>query len=280
MSYIEHDSVHEHDGVHLARSQHERMDALLAKFDNEVGLLGPSESHSFSNEKAEIQRIIQNRARVERERIIEQQILDYNNAERRGIREQQTLESLMVNGLSMEENVSALIQAVKDDDKSMAEKLFAECPQLDPMKDPKRHFEVIDYSDLSRPMRPPRREYGDCAFMECIRTENIDILHLLMERVPDWVANSKMDLMKHVVKCIEEDKIVSLAFILRERGYPQNQNWENPMDKTDHILQFAVRHKRTKSQFILELEKGSPGYFKKKWKKDIIPVLKHTQLYR
>ena len=53
----------------------------------------------------------------------------------------------MVNGSSMEENVSALIQAVKDDDKPMAEKLFAECPQLDPMKDPKRHFEVIDYSD-------------------------------------------------------------------------------------------------------------------------------------
>ena len=263
MSYIEHDGVHAHDGVHLARSQHERMVALLAKFDTEVGLLGPSESRSFSDETAEIQRIVQNRARAERERIIEQQMLDFANEKRREIREQQKLESLMANGSSIQENESALIQAVKYGDKPLVEKLFAECPQLDPTKCPKTNLEVIYYSDLSRPMRPPRREYGDCAFMECIRTENIDMLHLLMERVPDWLANSKMNLMKHVVQCIKEDKIVSLAFILRERGYPQNQNWENPMDKTDHILQFAVRHKRTKSQFILELEKGSPGYFKK-----------------
>ena len=123
--------------------------------------------------------------------------------------------------------------------------------------------EVIDPTDNCCNQKPCIY-YGDCAIMEAINTQNIDILDVLLTRAPGWKGEPGILLLELVSAGVKGGKLKALAFILKVKGYPIVTGFRNS-EPVDYVMNDANKIKQNGAIYLLRLERSNPGYFRDNW---------------
>lgn len=248
--HISSDSMNPEWVIRLARDQGERIAAIKKEYGAIVEEMDIWEKEAFEQEERNI---------IAREKYKIQYAID---AKRLAVKAEQKRAEQALEAKDREHGTSThmLITAVKSQSLSDVERLLNSFPHLNPMHRPKDGVEDVDCSNMGRRQGFPVQNYGYSAIMEAIVLENVPILLVLLERLPEWVGNAGMDLLRQIEICTHEEKMNSLAVILRVKGYPVVAGFDPLFAK-----RFVERRRQNASAFLLRLEKETPGYFHDNW---------------
>ena len=121
---------------------------------------------------------------------------------------------------------------------------------------PVESVEVIDRSDMSRPMRPAYVCYGISPFEEAVVTEDTYMLDMMLERAP----MSSDELMSLFEFTIRHEKIVALSFLLCMKGYPRHE-----FQADDYLLTRCKIPIDDRAKIILLNEYNHRGWYHDRW---------------
>ena len=131
---------------------------------------------------------------------------------------------------------------------------------------PVKWREIIDYSDFSRPQVPAHVIYGKSALEAAITNEDIDMLDMMVE----LARISYSELISIFEFTTRNDKLVSLAFLLKSFGFPKHSAKAN-----GDVINFGQYHTSDRVRAILMNEYNHRGWYHHRWAsltRGILPV--------
>ena len=197
-----------HAGAVLVLSQHRRQESLLEQFEDEIKRLKPTGKQAFDEECAgtdpgaisDLERVM---------KLLDKERTDVDNELKEAKSIQKKEKELNANLITMK-----FIHAVNENDLGLVSNML-NFHNINVMQGPLEGHEVVDYSDFGRPAGPPSLIYGDSALLVAIRSQNFDLLDILLKHVPDW----SLKLENLLAQGISEGKLYALAFVLRRKGF-------------------------------------------------------------